>query len=139
MKKNYVTFYSPGTFVSETTTKDIDNWNVAQAEAMACEIEERYGAKPYGFKFETRSRSATDLDSKVTNTSPMYYLGGEVLTLEDVKAKNDPKDRILISNMEHNGYDKIIVNNNSWKFTGPLDKDDIILNSKQCYRRKFGY
>ncbi len=129
MKKNFVTFYSPGSFVSETTTKDIDNWNVAQAEAMACEIEERHGAKPYGFRFETKSRGDNDLDSKVTDTSPMYYLGGEVLTLEDVKAKNDPNDRLLISNMECNGYDKIIVNNNSWKFTAPLNRDDIVLNS----------
>jgi len=46
-----------------------------------------------------------------------------------VKAKNNPNDRILISNMEINGYEKIIVNNNSWKFTAPLNKDDIVLRS----------
>ncbi len=129
MKKNFVTFYSSGSLVSEATTKEIDNWDAAQAKAMACEIKERHGAKPYGFRFETKSRGDNDLDSKVTDTSPMYYLGGEVLTLEDVKAKNDPNDRILISNMESNGYDKIIVNNNSWKFTAPLNKDDIVLDS----------
>ncbi len=129
MKKNYVTFYSPGSFVSESTTKDIDSWEVSEAESMAETIKERYGSKPYGFKFATRSRSNAELDSKVTATSPMYYLGGDVLTLEDVKARNDPDDRILISNMEINGYDKIIVNNNSWKFTAPLNEGDIVLSS----------
>ncbi len=129
MKKHFVTFYSPGSFVSEETTKDIDSWNVSQAENMAETIKERHGSKPYGFRFTTRSRKDNELDSKVTSTSPMYYLGGDVLTLEDVKAKNDPNDRILISNMEINGYDRIIVNNNSWKFTAPLNKGDIILSS----------
>jgi len=37
------------------------------------------------------------------------------------------KNRILISNMENNGYDKIIVNTNSWKWTQPLRESDIVL------------
>lgn len=39
----------------------------------------------------------------------MYYLGGDVLTLEDVKVKM-PDEKILISNMENNGHDRIIIN-----------------------------
>jgi len=72
MKKNFVTFYSPGTFVSEETTKDIDSWNIQEAESMAESIKERHGAKPYGFRFTTRSRNDNELDNKVTDTSPMY-------------------------------------------------------------------
>ena len=34
MKKHFVTFLSPGTFVSETTTKPIASWSVEKAKAM---------------------------------------------------------------------------------------------------------
>ena len=37
------------------------------------------------------------------------------------------KDRILVSNMEGNGYDRIITNDNSWRWTQPLGKDDVVL------------
>jgi hypothetical protein len=127
MEKHFVTFCSPGTFFSETTTKDIDSWDVEQAQRMAQNIKERHNALPYGFYFTTRKRGENDLDSKETNKSPMYYLGGKVMTLADVKAENDPENEILISNMEINGYDKIIVNTNSWKFTAPLNKEDVVL------------
>jgi len=128
MKKHFVTFYSPGSFVSEETTKEIDEWSTKKAIEMADAITERYNAKPYGFQFKTRERTDDELDSKITEKSNMYYLGGEVFTLAEVKARNDPSDRILISNMECNGYDRIIVNNNSWQFTAPLDDGDIVLS-----------
>jgi hypothetical protein len=127
MKKHFVTFFSPGTFVAEDTTKPIDSWDVEAAKAMATEITERYGATPYGFRFTTRSRGYEDLDSKVTATSPMYYLGGKVETLEQVKARATKDDRILVSNMEINGYERIITNDNSWRWTQPLEPDDVVL------------
>ena len=126
--QNYVTFLSPGTFVSEDTTEPIDNWNVDEAVKMAKEILERYSAKPYGFYFTTRGRTARDMDSKELARSQMYYLGGKVFTLEQIKNRNDPKDEILICNMECNKYDRVIVNTNSYKFTAPLNKDDVVLD-----------
>lgn len=130
MKKHFVEFLSPGSFVSEVTSKEIESWNIEQATEMAKKITERHAAKPYGFRFITRKRGKNDLDSKVSKTSGIYFLGGEVLTLNEVKARNDPKDNILISNMESNGYDRIIVNTNSWKITLPLNKDDVVLEWK---------
>lgn len=127
MKSHFVTFYSPGTFVSEETILPIEKWDIDIAVYMSKSIKERYGAKPYGFQFSTRERKKHELDSHVTKTSNMYYLGGEVFTLEQVK-RRFPNDRILISNMEANGIDKIIVNTNSWKWTATLRKADIILN-----------
>src|SRR5208337_1301855 len=117
VKKHFVTFYSPGTFVSEQTEKPIDSWDIEKAKKMARKIKERYDATPYGFRFSTRSRGDKDLDSKVTATSPMYYLGGKVETLAEVKARATEEDRILVSNMEINGYERIITNTNSWKCT----------------------
>jgi len=106
----------------------IDSWNVEKAVEMVSGISERYGATPYGFQFSTRERSEEDLDSKVTKTSHMYYLGGEVFTIAEIEARNDPKESILLSNMKGNHYERIIVNTNSWKWTQPLQKDDIVLD-----------
>lgn len=66
MKKHFVTFFSPGTFVSETSEKPIDSWDVDTAVEMSTQILERHGARPYGFRFSTRERGQEDLDSKVT-------------------------------------------------------------------------
>ena len=130
MEKHFVTFYSPGTFVAETTEKPIDSWNVQEAMKMAHEIVERYGATPYGFQFSTRSRSDTDLDSKETATSPFYHLGGKIETLAEVEARNDPNEEILRSNMRGNGYDRIVVNDNSWRSTRPFGATDVMLDWK---------
>ncbi len=128
MKKHFVTFLSPGTFVSEQTQKPIDSWDVNIAMGMAHDITERHGATPYGFHFMTRERGEDDLDSKEVERSPTYYLGGTILTLAEIKDRNDPDDKILISNMEGNGYPRVIVNTNSWRFTAPLNDDDVVLN-----------
>lgn len=130
MKKHFVTFYSPGTFVAETTSKPIDSWDVEKAMEMAHDVVERYGATPYGFQFSTRSRGDADLDSKQSAQSPFYHLGGKVETLAQVEARNDPKEEILRSNMRCNEWDRIIVNDNSWSSVRPLEKTDVVLDWK---------
>lgn len=127
MKKHFVTFYSPGTFFPEKTTKPIDEWDIIKAAKMAKTITERHSAKPFGFRFSTRERKDDEFDSKVTKTSNMYYLGGKIMTLSEIKLQRDPKNNILISNMENNGWDRVIENNNSWRVTRPLEKGDIVL------------
>ena len=128
MKKDFVEYYSPGSFMAETTLEPIDSWDVATATEMAHGIKERHGATPYGFRFITKGREPDELDSKTINKSNMYYLGGKVETVEEVEARNDPKEEILLSNMKCNGYDKIIVNDNSWRWTAPLKDDDVVLD-----------
>lgn len=126
MKKHFVTFYSPGTFVHETRSKPIESWDVDKAKEMAKDIVERHGAKPFGFSFSTRGR-LEDLDSKVIEESCMYYLGGKVETYEEVKARATEGDRVLVSNMEYNDIKRIITNTNSWKVTQPFNDDDVLL------------
>jgi len=128
MKKHFVTFLSPGTFLNEETTLPIDFWDILKASDMAHGITERHGATPFGFYFTTRSRSATDLDSKVIKRSGTYFLGGEVKTLSEVEAMNDPKNGILLSNMRCNKWDKVIFNANSWKIVQPFTKKDTLLD-----------
>jgi hypothetical protein len=128
MEQHFVTFYSPGTFVAEETTKPIASWDTDQAVAMARAVSERYDAKPYGFRFSTRARTDADLDSKVIKRSGLYWLGGKVETFDEVKARATEKDRILVDNMRINGYDRIVTNDNSWRWTQPLDAEDVVLD-----------
>lgn len=130
MKKHYVEFMSPGTLFTESTSKEIDSWDVDKAKEMAHNIHERHGARPFGFRFFTRERGENDLDSKITERSGTYYLGGTIRTIEEVRAANNPDERILLSNMEANGYNKIIENRNSWRFTGAFTEDDTLLDFK---------
>ena len=127
LSRHYVTFLSPGTFVAEDRSLPIDSWDVDRAQEMAADIVERHGARPYGFYFSTRGRTADDLDSRELARSPMYYLGGTVRTLDEVRAANDPSERTLLSNMEGNGYDRVIENRNSWRWTQPFRSDDVVL------------
>ena len=128
MKKHFVTFLSPGTFVSEQTQKPIDLWNVDTAIEMSRTIKERHGATPYGFYFTTRGRKDDELDSRETKRSGTYYLGGKVLTLEDIKNRKDKKDDILIRNMGYNDWNRVVENCNSWKVTMPLEKNGVVLD-----------
>lgn len=129
MQKHYVVFYSPGTLVSETTSYEIDSWDVDKAVAKSKDVKERYNARPYGFRFVTRSRSDDELDSKETASSNMYYLGGTVRTREEVLAGTDPRESILRSNIRDNkDVTKILVNTNSYKFTTGLYDGDVVLD-----------
>lgn len=128
MQQHYVTFYSPGTFVAETNAVKVETWDVDEAVKMAAGIMQRYGARPYGFRFSTRSRTEADLDAKETDRSPMYYLGGSIETVEDVRKRADPKESILLGNMERNGYARIVRNANSYTWTQPLMDGDVVLD-----------
>lgn len=128
MQAHFVTFYSPGTFVAEQSTKPIGSWDVEEAVKMADEIEERYGAVPYGFQFTTRSRADDELNSKVTATSPTYYLPHcKIETLVEIEARNDPKEETLRGNMRCNGWDKVVRTTKGWKWTQPLRDGDVAL------------
>lgn len=128
MKKHFVEFLSPGTFVSEVTQKEIDSWDVEQAKTMARAIKERHNATPYGFRFVTRTRGEHDLDSKVTETSGIYYLGGTVRHRDFVILEDKPDEQTLIWNMKANNIERVIVNTNSWKVTMPLNDNDVVLD-----------
>ena len=129
MEKHFVEFFSPGTFVSESTDVPIDSWNVQQAVALSHDIKERHNSTPYGFMFITKSRNDDELDSKVTKRSNFYFLGGKIETYKEVCERNDPNEETLRWNMKTNKYKRIITNTNSWKITLPLNEDDIVLEN----------
>lgn len=126
MKQNFVRFFSPGTFVAESTTKEIASWNVPKALEMMADIEERYGARPYGFQFFTKKRGWRDFEPKEVDRSGMYYVNCKVQTVEDIEAEG-PASAVLLQNMKSNGWDKVVSSTKGWSWTQPLREGDILL------------
>lgn len=127
MKKHFVTFLSPGTFVHEESERPISKWDPDKAAAMAHEIVERHGATPFGFYFTTRGRTLAQLDSHEVKRSGIYYLGGTLLTVDQVKKRTDRDYSTLIYNIEVNHWDRVIENKNSYSIVQPFQKDDTLL------------
>ncbi len=139
MRKHKVTFYSPGTFVSESTTRDIDSWDTVKAVEMSEQIKERYNARPYGFIFTTVivANDVSDgeggtlkVQSKEVERSGLHFLGGRLETYDDVVARNDDKENILRSNMRNNESWIICINDNSFRSTIPFGEEDCIVNAR---------
>jgi hypothetical protein len=135
-RQHFVTFYSPGTFVSEQTTKPIKAWDISKAVTMSKRITERYNAKPYGFRFSTSlvAQPVPDgeggtlrVEPKEVKTSGTHFLGGRLRTIDDVRADAKKAERILLSNMECNDIAVIVENTNSYLSTLPFSEKDILL------------
>lgn len=126
--KHYVSFYSPGTFISEVDTKEIESWNVDLAKSMMKEIVQRHNATPYGFKFFTKTLKDNDFEPKITERSKLYLVGGKILSYKDIEERNDPKDNILLSNMKSNNWDFVWQTTKGWLYTLPITDDVIVIN-----------
>lgn len=127
IEKHFVVFYSPGTFLAETTERPIKSWDVKSAIRMAKTITERYSATPYGFAFVTRGRGPKDLDSREIRRSGVYFLHGKVETLAEIETRALPSERILCQNMKGNGWDRVVTSTKGYRWTQPLGKDDVVL------------
>ena len=127
-QRHYVTFASPGTLFPETREMEIDNWDVEAAVALARTVVERHNARPYSFRFSTRESFDQGFQTRQIARSKDYFLGGVLLTLQDIEARKDPKDDILIANMRNFGYDKVVENTNSWRATLPFQDGDVLLD-----------
>lgn len=128
MQQHFIEFYSPGTFISETNQVPCKAWDIEEAKQIATSTMQRHGARPFGFRFVTYERSDDELNAHRGKSSGLYYLGGQILTLEEIEARGDPQDEILLRNMRIRGIAKIVENRNSYLFTGPLEEGDEVLD-----------
>ncbi len=131
-EKHYAEFFSPGTFVSETSVLPMETEDPKEAVARWNTITERYGAKPYAFQLFTQLHH-DDVDDfkcrpKELRRSGMYFLGGTIRTAEEILAGTDPKEDILRSNVRCNDISAVVTNTNSFKSTHSFQKDDVVVH-----------
>lgn len=116
MKKTYVEFYFAGSFMSEISVHEVENRN------RPIDIP----PNAFGYSFYDREETVIDgekLTGAIKNRSPMTYFG-QAMTLDEVK-RNVPNSNILISNMQCNGWDKV-VRTKLGNFQ-PLQENDVVL------------
>jgi hypothetical protein len=137
MRKHFVTFMSPGTLFAETTTKEIGEWDAIAAMKMVTDVQERYGAIPYGFRFETRivhdpvpdgEGGTLDVADKTVATSGVHYIKGTILRYDQVSADQTGAHNLL-SNMRCNGWPLVVETRNGFKWTAPFGEEDAVVNA----------
>lgn len=114
----FIRFFYPGSFVSETS--------VRQVESREAPTEIPKGA--FGWNFYDKTlivENGEELWGKEKNTSGKTYIG-EVYDIARVKAEM-PNERILISNMENNGYKSVVV---TGRGTFPLNDGDRVISDR---------
>lgn len=122
LKQRFVRFLFPGLIVSESTSVAVrDDYTEQQAikdaEAMKPD-------KPYAFQFVVKGREDHELDSRVIQESGLYFIGGRVSTVDEIEARNDPRDSILIGNMRRNDYHRVVE---TGRGTYPLGANDRVV------------
>ena len=138
MRRNYVTFISPGSLYVEESRKPIERWDPALAVKLSEGIVERHGAVPFGFYFTLDVEHAPIEDGeggelavqpREIKRSGLYFLGGELKTYDEIKAARKKDTRILLSNMESNGWPIIVTVTNRYRTTQPFTENDRIVNA----------
>jgi len=97
----YVEFFYPGLIFPESSVRKVKNRDVKKLKIPTT---------AFGFHFfdiKSTIVRKTKMESKRLNASPFYYFGGRIMTLEEV-CKELPEAKILINNMECNGWDRVI-------------------------------
>jgi hypothetical protein len=121
MTKHYIEFVYPGIMFSESSSKEIEHRDAKKVELPKGAV---------GFRFFDKEQ--TELDGETLEGKPKNYTGwrykGRELTLEDVK-REMPGERILISNMECNNWDKVVKLECGQIF--PLCKEDMVIENEE--------
>lgn len=134
--RHKVEFYSPGTFVSEVSVRQIGEWNTRVAVQLAGEITERHGARPFGFRFITETVVSGIADgsggempetSKRINRSGTHFINGKILTLANVEAREPGST--LASNMRSNQIAAVVETSNSYRHVSEFREGDCIVDA----------
>lgn len=118
--KREVKFSSPGTFIAEQSTQEIEGKNkkdiIKKAMVAASTIVERHNSIPFCFHIKGDNNT--------------YYLPHcKKILLKDIPKTKE--NAILISNCESNGWSAVIQTTKGWKYTLPFTKDCILLGDEE--------
>ena len=69
------------------------------------------------------------MQPKVTARSGLHFLDGRVLTIEDIEARKDPKDDILVSNMR-GGMPIVVETINGYRSVHLFEERDVTVNAR---------
>lgn len=119
MLKQYIEFFYPGSFVSETSVQEVADRTPPTELPKAA----------YAYRFFARSEVMQDgemLRGQPKDYSPTTYYG-EAMTLEEVKALHGDSHRILIGNMECNRWKRVVRVACGQFF--PLEDGDVVVPS----------
>lgn len=117
-RHTYVTFFYRGSFVDDTETRPADSRDPHQVDVPEA---------AFGFRFFDRVEGEAEgvtVRSDALDLSPMYYVGARAYTLAEVRA-TVPDSRILVRNMEGNGWDRVI-RTRAGNFK-PFEASDVLL------------
>jgi len=137
MRKHYVDFLSPGTFVSEESSAPIEDWDTHKAAQMATHILERYGARPYAFRFRTMltrdplpdgEGGLFQVQPKEVAKSGLHFICGEVIRYDDIP-DDDKARRILKANMRNTDCALAVETRNGYRHTAYYSSADCIVDS----------
>jgi hypothetical protein len=138
-REHRVTFYSPGTFFDEDTTKPIAAWDPVEAAKMATDIRERHGARPYGFQFSTvivhsgipdGEGGTLKAEAKSVGRSGMFYITGKIQTYDEASGST------LRSNMKYNDWPIVVETTNGYRHAGIFHAKDVIVDADGKIIRK---
>ena len=121
MLKHYVQYFSPGSFVSETSDKEIPSRSLDHVLPM------KKNSYSYGFLFFDREETKINgevLKGKKKNYSSTHYIGGRKMNATEVKAEVK-NNATLLSNMKINEW-KYVVKTKFGQFM-PFEKGDIMI------------
>lgn len=117
--RRFVEFMYAGSFTADYSSKEVDHADPAQVSVPK-------GA--YAFRFyDIREivEGGVTLKSGRLNQSKTFYPGGSLKTLAEVRLM--PDSRILVSNMECNGWPAVVFNRfGSWPQPFDPNRDAII-------------
>lgn len=137
MRKHFVTFLSPGTFVSESSTKPIEAWRPEAAVQLVRNIIERHGATPFAFYFTTCIVPDEPVVSegvqlavvpREVEKSGRHFICGELERWDDVERRNLPSEETLRFNMRGNGVPIVVTGASGYRWTHTFEECDCIVD-----------